>query len=343
MMPNPLSKLAVTAINGIGNRQGKTYSIARGALDPANATHLEQYGFQVFGDAVKAPSGGLQRIPAAQLQEFALFLIHQATDTALYVDNAGSDSLYRQGHLYSYRSPLIPISARAVAFIQETPANSLRLLLRAFTKDALELPVGTVVRMRERVQSGARDGALFRELRADATIRTYQQAQWDTQAPVVGDVMLGHNSIVVNTRHERYVLENARYVVDIINPATREFHILDGSSLWLRIVDTTAQRLIFAVIGSGKHRYTVMDAFNAWGAMSIWHCMALMQQHLYDDVPSIYDEITRHIVRARQQSGPVAQKLYQRLSGADTDQTGAFLRGMRRGQAFEKGDGYLSN
>jgi hypothetical protein len=37
----------------------------------------------------------------------------------------------------------------------------------------------------------------------------------------VGDVMLGHNSIVVNTRDERYVLANGRYLVDIINPATR--------------------------------------------------------------------------------------------------------------------------
>ena len=154
--------------------------------------------------------------------------------------------------------------------------------------------------------------------------------------------MLGHNSIIVNTRHERYVLDNERYLVDIINPATREFHILDGSSLWLRIVDTVDRQLVFAVIGSGRHRHTLMDAFNNWGAMSIWHCMALVQQQLYDAVPSAYDEITTHISQARQKCGRDAQKLYRTLSSADTDSAGAFLRGLRKRHVFENGDGYPS-
>jgi hypothetical protein len=341
MMPNPLIKLAVTTINGMGKRQGRNYSVKRGLLDPGNASHLQEYGFNSLGDAWKTPSRGLHQIPSAQLQEFSLFLINQATNEALYVDNGASDSLYQQGHIYQYRSGLIPISAEAVAFIKKEPENSMRLLLRAFTKDALELPAGTVVRMRERMKSGARDGALFRELRGDPAMKAYQQAQWDTQEPVVGDIILGHNSIIVNTRHERYVLDNERYLVDIINPATREFHILDGSSLWLRIVDTAAQRLVFAVIGSGKHYHPLMDAFNNWGAMSIWHCMALVQQYLYADVPSTYDEITAHISHARQKSGPVAQKAYQNLSRADTDSAGAFLRGLRTRHVFENGDGYL--
>ena len=157
------------------------------------------------------------------------------------------------------------------------------------------------------------------------------------ESPVIVD------SIVVNTRHERYVLDNERYLVDIINPATREFHILDGSVLWIRIVDTTAQRLVFAVIGSGKHHHTAMDGLNNWGAMSIWHCIALVQQHLYDDVPSTYDEITAHISHARQKSGPVAQKINQSLSRSDTDSGGAFLRGLRTRHVFENGDGYLSS
>jgi hypothetical protein len=343
MMPNPLTKLAVTTVNGIGRRQGRTYAVERGVLEPGNSDHVQKYGLNLLGDAWKTPSRGLHQISPAQLQEFSRFLIKQATNAALYVDNGASDSLYQQGHIYEYRSPLMPISAEAVAFIKREPENSMRLLLRAFTRDALELPAGTVARMRERMKSGARDGALFRELRGDPAMKAYQQARWDTQAPVVGDVMLGHNSIVVNTRHERYLLDSERYLVDIINPATREFHILDGSSVWLRIVDTTAQRLVFAVIGSGKHRHALMDAFNNWGAMSIWHCMALVQQHLYDNVPSTYDEITAHISQARQRSGPAAQKLYRNLSRSDTDRGGAFLRGLRTRHVFENGDGYLTS
>jgi hypothetical protein len=341
-MPNPLIKLAVTTVNGIGNRQGRAYSVERRVFEPGNAAHVQEYGFSLLGDTWRTPSRGLHQIPPAQLQEFSLFLINQATDAALYADNGASGSLHKHGHTYEYRSPLIPVSEKAVAFIKAEPENSMRLLVRAFTKDALELPAGTVDHMRERMKSGARDAALFRELRIDPAIKAYQQAQWDARAPVVGDVMLGYNSIIVNTRRERYVLEDGRYLVDIINPATREFHILDGSSLWLRIVDTVARRLVFAVIGSGKHRHALMDAFNNWGAMSIWHCMALVQQHLYDDVPSTYGEVAAHISQARQRCGPDAQKLYRNLSRSDTDSAGAFLRGLRKRRVYENGDGYLS-
>jgi len=339
-MPNPLTKLAVTTVNGIGRRQARSYSVERRLFEPGNADHVQEYGFNLLGDALKTPSRGLQQIPPARLQEFSLFLINHATNAALYVDNSKSVSLFQLGHVYEYRSPLISISAEAVAFIKEKPENSMRLLLRAFTKDALELPAGTVARMRERMNNGARDGMLFHELRGDTAMKAFQQSQWDREAPVVGDVMLGHNSIVVNTRHKRHMMDNERYIVDIINPATREFHVLDGSSLWLRIVDATAHRLIFAVIGSGKHRYALMDAFNNWGAMSIWHSMALVQQYLYDEVPATYDEITTHVSRARQKCGPVAQKLNQTLSRSDTDRAGAFFRGLRTRHVFENGDGY---
>jgi hypothetical protein len=343
MMSNSLIKLAVITVNGLGTRQARNYSIERGLFDPGNPDHLQEYGFHLLGNALKTPSRGLHKIPSSSLQEFSLFLANRATDAALYVDNSRSNSLFRQGHVYEYRSPRISISTEAVVFIKDKPENSMRLLLRAFTRDALELPPGTVANMRERMNSGTRDGVLFSELREDSAVKSFQRSQWDRQAPVVGDVMLGHNSIIVNTRHERYVLNNERYIVDIINPATREFHILDGSSLWFRIVDTIDHTLVFAAIGSGKHRHALMDAFNNWGAMSIWHCMALVQQHLYDAVPSTYDEITAHISRARLKCGPVAQKLYQTLTRGDTDRTGAFLRRLRVRQAFENGDGYLSS
>jgi len=84
-----------------------------------------------------------------------------------------------------------------------------------------------------------------------------------------------------------------------------------------------------------------MDVLNNWGAMSIWHCMALVQQHLYEDMPSTYAEIAARIVRARQLSVPDAQKIYQTLSSMDTDRAGAFLRGLRTGHVSENGDGYL--
>jgi hypothetical protein len=292
---------------------------------------------------LKMPSYGLQQVPEAQLQAFATFLLYTGTDSALYADNTKSDWLYQQGHVYKYRSPLFSISANSGMFIRENPNNSMRLLLHAFPNDALELPSDTVVSMRERMKDGARDGALFHDLRDNPTIKAYQRSQWDTQSSVVGDVMLGHNAIIVNTRQVRYLLENDHYVVDIVNPATREFHNLDGSSMWIRIVDTTANKLLFAVIGTGKHRYALIDALNNWGAMSIWHFMALVQQHLYEAVPSTSTEIAAHIVRARQLSGPNAQKIYQTLCSTDTDRTGAFLRGLRTGHVSENGDSYLSN
>jgi hypothetical protein len=341
-MANPAVRLLVMAINGFGNRQSRNYRIERGVFDPANTEHLQKYGFHLLGNALKMSSRGLQQAPAAQLQAFAIFLLNAGTDSALYADNNQSDWLYQQGHVYEYRSPLFSISANAAVFIRENPNNSMRLLLHTFPNDALELPVDTVARMRERMKGGARDGALLHDLQDDTTIKAYQHSQWDTQASVVGDVMLGHNAIVVNTRQVRSVLENDRYVVDIINPATREFHNLDGSAIWIRIVDTAANKLLFAVVGTGKHRYTMMDALNNWGAMSIWHCMALVQLYLYEEVPSTYAEIATHIVRARQLSSPDAHKIYQTLSSMDTDRAGAFLRGLRTGHVSENGDGYLS-
>jgi len=263
-MANPAIRLPVMAINGFGNRQSRSYRIERGVFDPANTEHLQKYGFHLLGDALKMPSRGLQQVSAAQLQAFAIFLLNAGTDSAFYADNNQSDWLYQKGHAYEYRSPLVSISANSAAFIRENPNNSMRLLLHTFPKDALELPSDMVVRMRERMKGGARDGALLRDLRDDSTIKAYQRSQWDTQASVVGDVMLGHNAIIVNTRQVRYVLDTDQYVVDIINPATREFHSLNGSSMWIRIVDTAANKLLFVVIGTGKHRYAIMGNYSGW-------------------------------------------------------------------------------
>jgi hypothetical protein len=340
-MSNLMVKLAVTSLNGLGQRQGRSYSIERDAFDPMNGADVQKYGFNLLGDALTIPSRGLHRVPVAQLQELSLYLIKQATNAAFYVHNTASDSLYEQGHVYMYRSLMIPISAETETFVKEAPNNSMRLLQHAFPNDALELPVGTVARMREQMKSGARDGALFRALRGDATIKAYQQTQWDRQSSLVGDAMLGYNSIIMNTRHERFHVNHERYIVDIINPATREFHLLDGSSLWVRIVDTSAHWLMFAVIGTGKHRHALIDAVNNWGAMTIWHYLALVQQHLYEEAPSTCDEIPAHLSRVRQQSDPVVQKLYQDLCAGDTDSVGGFLRGLRKKKAYENGDGYL--
>jgi hypothetical protein len=168
-MANPVIRLAAMAINEVGKRQSRTYRIERGIFDPANAEHVRHYGFHLLGDVLKTPSRGLHQIPSAQLQEFSLFLLHQAGDTALFADNSECDCLYRQGHVYEYRSLLMTISARAVTFIAENPNNSMRLLMRAFTNDALELPAGTMIRMREHMKGGARDGTLFRELIDNST------------------------------------------------------------------------------------------------------------------------------------------------------------------------------
>ena len=59
-MPNPLTNLAVTTINGIGDRQGRTYSVERGILEPGNAAHVQKYGLSLLGDAWKTPSRGLR-------------------------------------------------------------------------------------------------------------------------------------------------------------------------------------------------------------------------------------------------------------------------------------------
>ena len=104
-------------------------------------------------------------------------------------DNSESDSLCRNGHVYLYRSPLVAISEQSVAFIARAPNSSVSLMIRAFCNGALELPPGTIARMRERVNGGAKDGDLFRELRSDTAIRVYQQTCWVDQEPVVGDVM----------------------------------------------------------------------------------------------------------------------------------------------------------
>jgi hypothetical protein len=53
-MSNPMVKLAVSAINGLGTRQSRTYSIERGVFDPANAAHVQTYGFSLLGDAYAA-------------------------------------------------------------------------------------------------------------------------------------------------------------------------------------------------------------------------------------------------------------------------------------------------
>jgi hypothetical protein len=338
---NPTVKMAIQALNVLGIRQGRTYAIDRAPFDPAEAEQIKQIGFDLLGDFLKSPSRGLHQISGEQIQQFSKFLIQNGSERTFYADNSKSEWLARQGHVYLYRGPIQSISAASVAFIQDNPNNSIRLLIRTFTKDALELPSSTVERMRQSVQNGARDADLFREMRNDTAIREHQRLRWEAQSPVIGDVMLGHNSIIVNTRCERYSLDNGRYLIDIINPATREFHIIDGSSMWIRIVETTANRLLFAVIGTGKHRYALIDAMNNWAAMTIWHCMALVQQHVYDGVPASYDAIAGHIAHARQVCGPNAEKLYQTLSNGDTDRMGAFMRGVRRNHVYERGDGYL--
>jgi len=329
-------------INRYARGQFGKYHIERGLLDPANAEHLGTYGLNCIGSALKMASRGLQQIPAGQIRDFAHLQVQRATGSAFYANNSESDSLYGTGHVYLYRSPLLAISEKSVAFIAEAPNNSMRLCIRAFCNGALELPPGTIARTRERVKGGAKDGDLFRELRSDTTIKAYQQTRWADQEPVVGDVMLGLGSIVLNTRQERHTLEDNRYLVDMINPATREFHNLDGSTMWLRIVDTAANKLLFVVIGTGKHRYAVMDALNNFGAATIWQYQAHIQQCLYEDVPSTTDEITAHIARALQKCDPITAELHKTLAGMDTDRSGAFFRGLRRGYAFENGDSYLS-
>lgn len=339
-MASPMVVAAVRTVNRAADRQAGANGIERHRIDPASPDGLEPYGLDLLGEGLKTPSRGLHEIPPEAVRAFALHVARHATDTALYADNGRSEGLLSRGHAYLYRGARTRVADDAAAFVDASPNSSMRLCIRAFTNGALELPAGTIDRLRDRMRSGARDGALLRELRSDAQIRAHQAAQWRHQASVVGDVLLGVSSIALVTRQARYALEGGRYVVDMINPATRELHVLDGSTLWLRVLDTLAADLTFAVVGSGRHRFPVMDATNNLGAMSIWHYMSLVQQQLYAGVPPEDEGIAGHIADAVRAGGPGVVRLDRMLRAGDNAPAGAFLRGLRRKHAHENGDAY---
>lgn len=333
--------LTLRAVNSAADRQARANGIQRHDLDPTQPDQLERYGLDLLGEGLDTPSSGLHEVPSVGLQAFALHLATHASDTPLHVDNARSESLGSRGHVYLYRSARLSLTEDAAAYVVENPNNSMRLCVRAFTRGALELPPGTVERLREQVRAGAKDGPLLRQLLDDPQVRGYQRTQWEQQASLGGeDVLLGGNSIVLITRHERHVLDDGRYVVDLINPATREFHILDGSNIWLRVLDTRTRTLTFAVVGTGRHRFAVMDALNNMGAMSIWQYLAGLQPQLYSGVPSDEARVTAHVADALQRSGAATIKLSRTLTAGDNAASGAFLRRLRRSVAYENGNAY---
>ncbi|EWT00268.1 hypothetical protein N865_12980 [Intrasporangium oryzae NRRL B-24470] len=338
---NQLLGLTLRAVNSAADRQGRANGIERHTLDPARPDELERSGLDLLGDGLDTPSQGLHAITSDQLRAFALHLVTHATETPLHVDNAQSEALASRGHLYLYRSAHLPITEDAAAYVDANPKNSMRLCVRAFTRGALELPPGTIERLREQVRAGARHGRLLRQLRDDPQVRAHQRTQWEQQATLAGeDVLLGLSSIVLITRHERYALEGGRFVVDLINPATRELHILDGSNIWLRVLDTQTRSLTFAVVGTGKHRFAVMDALNNLGAMSIWQYLSGLQTQLYSGVPSDEARVEAHIADALHRSGPATVKLSRTLAAGDNAPSGAFLRRLRRTHPHETGDAY---
>lgn len=338
-MPNLFVRFAISGINRLTVSRSKKFNIDRVTFDPTRLKDLEKYGLDRLGDYLKIISSGLHQIPAENIKVFAEHIITATHDTALYVDNTGSKHFYEQGHTYLYRSQKITVGDDAVSFIKEHENRSLRYFIRAFPNYILELPKGTVANMRQRIKSGEKETRVFADLRNSAEISSFQKLQWESDSSLVGDVVLGRNSIVLYTRQERYVLQNNQYIVDMINPATREFHPLDGSVIWLRILDIFNNEIIFAAVGSGKHRYSLMDATNNMGAMTIWHYMAQVQRFLYQTIPSDH-ESTRSKIEDAYKSDPVITDLYDLQKNADVDNASAFLRGLRSQNANETADKY---
>lgn len=339
-MRSQLSTLAFRAVNGTANRTARANRIERHAIDHRGHEELARHGLDLLGDGLHVPSRGLHEVPSERLKSFALHLVTHAGTTAVHVDNSRSQALPSEGHLYLYRSARLPIAHDALEFIRDNPNNAMRLCVRAFTRGALELPPGTIDRLREQVRGGARVGPLMRALRDDPQVRAYQLAQWEEGANLRGDVLIGGNSIVYISRHERHALDDGRYLVDLVNPATREFHVLDGSNIWVRVVDTETDELVFAVVGTGRHRFALMDAANNAGAMSIWQYLAEMQRELYSGVPSDGSAVQAHITTALGRCGADTIRLHRSLTARDNAPSGAVLRGLRRKLSYENGNSY---
>lgn len=338
-MPNPFVRFMVSSSNILAIQQSRSNGIQRIEIDPLNPEHQQRFGFNHFGELLHTASKGLQHSTDDQIHAFVQHQINQTTETPIYVDNLRAQNIYTQGHLYLYRSAWMKLSDTAKDTVKNQQNNTMRLLIRAFSNSALELPPEIIISLRQQLKSGANHRLLMRELRQSDEIQAYQIARWNVQASVTGDVMLGYNAIVHNVRQARYVLDEGRYIVDMTNPATREFHILDGSSMWIRVLDTIENRLMFAVIGTGKHRYTLIDASNNAIAQSIWHYMALVQQGLYDTLPDSADQINAHIASVHS-NYPKVKRLYRMLCLMDGERPGAFARGLRIRHAHENGDGY---